>query len=144
MPLSKRNSAVFHKTLYAGQLERVTLLKRGDDQSEGQVIAYELHSCRRGNLSKTGEAIQGEMAVSHSAQWIIPCTELRRVGVNYINVLDRIVDQFNMWWQPESPNNITLSQFDNYYLIDTVRVDPPLDQGGGVLLGLLGLGLPKP
>lgn len=144
MPLNRRNSSVFHRTLYAGQLEKITLLKRGDDQQEGQVVAYSLFQCRRGNLSKHGEAIQGEMACFHSAQWLLPNVELRRIGVNYINVLDRIIDQFNMWWQPESGQTISLSQFDNFYIVDTIRVDPPLSQGGGVLLGLPGLGLPVP
>lgn len=144
MPMSRRNSQVFHRTLYAGQLEKITLLKRGDDQNEGQVVAYILFQCRRGNLAKQGEALQGEMAVSHSTQWVIPNTELRRVGVNYIDVLDRIVDQFNMWWQPESANSIVLSQFDNFTIIETVRVDPPLSKGGGVRLGNLAIGLPLP
>lgn len=144
MPLNRANSSSFHRTLYAGQLEKVTLMKRGDDQSEGQVISYTIFECRRGNPSKSGEALQQEMAVSHSVQWLIPNAELRRVGVNYIDVLDRIVDQFNMWWQPESGNTIVLSQFDQYTILDCVRVDPPLSQGGGVKLGNLAVGLPIP
>src|SRR5689334_3418805 len=144
MPLNRRNSAVFHRTLYAGELEWVYLLKRGDDQKEGQVTRYKIFQARRGNLSKSGEALDGDDAAFHSCQWVLPGTELKRVGVNYINVLDRIVDQFNMHWQPESPNSIILSQFDNFVIIDCVRIDPAIGQGGGVSLGNLAVGLPKP
>lgn len=144
MVLTRNNSQVFHRMLYAGQLEKILLYKGGDDQSEGQITVFWLFECRRGNLSKSGEALQGEMAVSHSVQWLIPCTELRRVGVNYLNVIDRIVDQFNAWYEPESAQDLTLSQFDNYYLVNCVRVDPPTSLGGGVLFGNPGIGLPLP
>ena len=124
MPLGRINTSVFHRRLYAGELETVTLLKRRDDQKEGSVVALKLFECRRGNISKQGEAIQTDETAEHYVQWLIPYTELKRVGVNYLNVLDRIVDKFNMWWQPESPQTITLAIFDNYYAIDTVRIDP--------------------
>lgn len=121
-------------------MEPITLLKRGNDQQEGTVVALQLYQCRRNNLEKSGEAIQLDMSSHHSTRWIIPCTELRRVGVNYINVLDRIVDVFGMWWQPESGTSIVLSQFDNYTLIDCLRVDP--NPNDALLLGIPGIGLP--
>lgn len=138
MPMNRRNTQVYHRRLYAGQLETVHLLKRGDDQQEGVVVDYKLFQCRRGNLDKHGEPLQGDMAVGHICQWLLPCKELRRVGVNYLNVLDRIVDKFNMWWQPEAPQNLTLAIFDNYYVVNCVRVDPNPNQ---VKLGKPGVGL---
>lgn len=138
MPMNRSNSQVFHRFLYSGEMETVTILKRNDDQQEGTVTAFVIFECRRGNTSKTGEALQGEMATSHHCQWLIPCIQLRAVGINYLNVLDRIVDKYQQWWQPESPQTTTLSQFDNYYIVECVRIDPP---GNQVLLGVPGIGL---
>jgi|SRR6185312_4121093 len=138
MVMTRLNSRTFHRFLYAGEMETVVLLKRNDDQQEGTVTAYRLFECRRGNISKTGQAIQGDMSSSHHVQWLIPNIMLWKTGVNYINVIDRIVDKYQMWWQPEAPQTITLSQFDNYTLIESVRVDPNPNQA---LLGNLGLAL---
>lgn len=133
MPLiTKSTSETFHTWLYAGQLGTVTLLKRGDDQAEGTVTAYVLYECRRSNTVKDGQPIQGDLAVESSTTWQIPAIQLRRIGVNYLNVLDRIIDDLNMWWQPESGQSITLSQFDSHYIIKCVRIDPSPNQ---VLLG---------
>lgn len=138
MVLRRRNQHVFHRGLYRGQLQTVTLLKRGDDQQEGTVTAYTLFQCRRNNISKTGEAIAFDTAATTTTNWLVPCSELRRVGVNYINVIDRLVDMFHMWWQPESPQTITLAIFDNYYVIPCLRIDPYPNQ---VLLGIPGINL---
>ena len=97
-----------------------------------------ISNCRRGNISKSGEAIAFDVPASTAVQWLIPCTELRRVGVNYLNVLDRIVDKYQMWWEPESPQNIELAIFDNYYVYNCIRVDP---YPNTVLLGIPGVGL---
>jgi hypothetical protein len=139
MPLKRRNQHVFQRRLYAGQLEKVILLKRLDDQNEGSVTAYTLYQCRRGNITKSGEAIYKDTGAFTYLQWLIPCTELRRVGVNYLNVLDRIVDQFGMFWEPESPETITLAIFDNFYVIPARRVDPFPNE---ILVGIPGIGLP--
>jgi len=45
MPLNKHNCRVFHRTLFAGILETVTLLKRNDDQQENVVQSYVLFQC---------------------------------------------------------------------------------------------------
>lgn len=136
--MRRRNTQVFHRGLYRGQMETVILLKRGDDQQEGTVIQHTLFQVRRSNLSKSGEAIAFDVPASTAIQWLIPCTELRRVGVNYLNVLDRIVDKYQMWWEPESPQNIELAIFDNYYIVNAIRVDP---YPNTVLLGVPGVGL---
>lgn len=141
MVLARWNSHSIDKMLYAGQKEKVWLYKRNDDQQESQVQVFTLFDCRRGNISKTRGMINLDTQGDTSTQWIIPCIMLRSVGVNYINVCDRILDQFGAWWQAENDQTITLSQFDQYYLIQTIRVDPP---GNQILFGTPGVGLPVP
>lgn len=125
MPLRKNNTRTFHRTLYAGELQTITLLKRNDDQQEGTVRKVTLFDCRRESISKTGQAIQGEMSSLEQVVWQIPSIELARNGVNYINVLDRIVDMFNRFWQPESGQSVHNRLFENQIFIYCVRVDPP-------------------
>ena len=45
MPLRNWNSKVLHRRTYGGNLERVTLLKRGDDQAMGTVTRLTLFQC---------------------------------------------------------------------------------------------------
>lgn len=142
MVLNRRNSVSIVRHLYRGQTQTVILLKRGDDQKEGTVTALTLYGVRRGNISKTGEAISQDMSANVSCQWIIPASELRRVGVNYLNVIDRIVDVFGMYWQPESGQSLTLSQFDSQYIIECIRVDPTPNPN--LILGIPAVGLPNP
>ena len=125
MPLNKVNQSTFHRKLYAGQLETVTLLKRGDDQSEGTVTAYVIFECRRSRIHKTGEPIQHDMVVGHTTVWHIPRIELDRIGVAYLSVLDRFVDQYNRFWQPESPQQLDIALFEDQLHVQCVRVDPP-------------------
>lgn len=134
MPLNKRNTKTFHRYLYAGQLEKITLLKRGDDLQEGQLRSLTIYQARRSMISKRGEPLQGDMAVGTAAVWHIPRSELERVGVQHINVLDRFVDYSGpeglpRYWQPESGQNILVKCFEQHYTVDCVRVDPPAKQG---------------
>lgn len=133
MVLRRANSQSFHKILYGGQTETCTLLKRNNDQQEGTVTAFVLFEVRRGSETKSGEPIQNDMPVTHTCTWLVPNVQLRRLGINYINVLDRIVDKYNQWWQPEAGQDIILSQFDNYSIISCVRVDPAPNS---VLIGI--------
>ena len=125
MPLRKNNTGTFHRTLYGGQLEKITLLKRGDDQRQGTVTSLVIYQCRRSRIHKTSEPIQADMTASHRTTWHIPRVELTRVGVNYLNSLDRIVDGENRYWQPEATTMISVNLFENHYDVDCVRVDPP-------------------
>lgn len=131
MALRKNNSRTFHRRLYGGILQKITLLKRLDDQKEGTVKAYTLYQCRRKKIAKHGEAIQGEMSSDMRTTWVIPRTELQRVGIQYINALDRIVDydspqNLPRFWQPESGENILVQLFENVINLDCQRVDPPV------------------
>lgn len=124
MTLRKQTTNVFHRRLYAGILETVTLLKRDNDQAQGTVTAYLLFNCRRDMMIKHGNPIHGEMTSDHRTAWMIPRTELERVGVNYLNVLDRIVDKENRYWQPENHEQIYIKLFSNYVDIACIRIDP--------------------
>jgi len=112
-------------------LESITLLKRSDDQQEGTVTSYKLFQCRRGRITKTGEPISHDMTSDHRASWHIPRVELDRVGVNYINAADRIVDYRGRYWQPESTTPIEIKIFENQLTIPCLRIDPPNNQPTG-------------
>ncbi len=106
-------------------LQSVTLLKRGDDQAEGTVTAYTLHQCRPSKQYKDGQPIQGNWAVGSRVVWHIPVVELERHGINYLNVLDRIVDEQNQYWQPESPQEIIYKLIRSHWCLDCIKVNPP-------------------
>ena len=125
MPLNSRNTRTFHRAL-AGDIDyKVTLLKRGDDQRQGTVRALVLFQCRRSRIGKTGETLQGDMVSSHVVTWHIPVVELNRVGVAYLNALDRIIDEQGRYWQPEGTTNIDVKLFENHIDVFCLRVDPP-------------------
>jgi hypothetical protein len=125
MVLRKTTTRSFYRFLYAGEDETVTLLKRNDDLAEGIVRSLTVFHARRRPVYKTGQPIQGELSSNERAEWMIPAAELARVGVNYINVLDRIVDKQNRFWQPESGDTIRNRLWENYCSIACQRVDPP-------------------
>jgi hypothetical protein len=136
MTLNRNNTRVFHRTLYAGLLKTITLIKRKDDQAEGTQTSYVVFQCRRSSISKTGEPIQGDMTVDHRTVWHIPRTEMIRIGVRYFSALDKIVedhDDMNQplpqanwrYWQPEATTVIDTKLFQNSILLYCVRRDPP-------------------
>jgi 2-keto-4-pentenoate hydratase/2-oxohepta-3-ene-1,7-dioic acid hydratase in catechol pathway len=116
MPLRRNNTRHFYRVFYSGITETIQLLKRNNDQQEGIVTAYTIFACRRSKISKTGEPIQEEMAANHHCTWHIPRSELLRVGLNYINAADRIVNrEYNLeyTWMPESDTRIDEKLFGN-------------------------------
>lgn len=123
MPLNRRTTRVFHRVLYATQLEKVTCLKRNDDQAQGTVTSYVLYQCRFSKIHKHGQAIQGEMASDHTRWLHIPDIQMKRVGINYFNVLDRFVDKEGRTWQPESGDMIRSQLFENQLCILCRMVD---------------------
>ena len=124
MALSKYKTHTFYRTLYAGIAEKVSLLKRDDDQRAGTVRAVTLFFAKKGTATKTANAIHGDMSAHHSCTWMLPVQELKQAGVAYINALDRIVDKTGKFWQPEATTNIVLDAFENYVTVDCLRVDP--------------------
>lgn len=124
MPLNKNNCKVFHRTLYAGQLVTVTLLKRNDDLQQGTVRKITLHQCRQSRETKSGQTIQQDVTAGKTTVWHIPRVELDRVGVAYLSALDRIIGDNGAYWQPEAPNRIEVKLFRNMINLDCVSIDP--------------------
>ncbi len=132
MPLSRENTKNFQCKLFVGWLETIQLLKRNDDQQQGTVRAVSVFNCRRSIMTKTGQTIQHEMSSNHRCVWHIPKSELLRVGILYINNLDRIVqlgkgdpNEKGFVWQPESTENIEVKLGGNEIDLNCLRVDPP-------------------
>ena len=124
MPLlTKNNCRTFHRKLYGGMgaLETVTLLKRGDNQQQGTVTQYTLHDIRHSPITKTGETITGDTVSDHHITWHIPRVELDRIGVYYLNPLDRIKDSQGRYWQPESDTLITVKLMETHLCLECVR-----------------------
>lgn len=134
MPLNKRNTRVFHRTLFSGQLEKIKLLKRDDDQRQGIVTEYILFQCRKGKYRKSGQTLDGEMNSSHAVTWHIPRSELDRLGIAYLNPLDRIVElegQFkDRIWQPESTTGIDVKLFEVHVDVDCLLLRPAISRVG--------------
>lgn len=129
MPLNRENQRHFHRQLYAGMLESVRILKRGDDQQQGTVTAFVVHEARRGQIVKTGETIQGDMTSNHRVTWHLPKSELDRVGINFLSPLDRIEqiegEEAGRFWQPEATTDIEIKLLGVHICVFCLRVDPP-------------------
>lgn len=129
MPLRRNNTRRFTRKTYAGITEKVRIHKRNDDQQQGTVTTYILFRVRRSQIEKTGETIQGDMVSDHTTVWHIPRTELERVGINYLNPLDRIEQlvgrEAGSWWQPEATTIIDVKMFGNEICLACLRVDSP-------------------
>ena len=130
MPLRKENTRTFQRCLYGTILEKVTLLKREDDQRQGVVKAIVLFEVRWGAIRKVGNTLQGDMVSDHHRMIHIPTIVLKKAGVHYLNALDRFVDKEGRTWQPEgdSPQDIRL--LENHVCFDCKRADPPPTSGG--------------
>lgn len=123
MPLNKRNTRTFHRRLYAGQMESVTILKRDDGQRQNVVTTHTLFQCRwRSPTSRSGQILDGDITSSHSREIAIPTVELKRVGINYLSALDRIVDEQERVWQPESTTTINTKLFENFTNVLCLRI----------------------
>lgn len=129
MPMNAQNQRGFERKLFAGMLETITLFKRGDDQREGTVKALTVFNARRGKIYKSGEPLRGDMATGHGATWHIPRPELDRVGVAYLNNLDRIVDKQGRTWQVESPSPIEVKLFQVHVDLHCVLANPDPKDG---------------
>ena len=124
MPLNARNTKDFYQVMIADQIESVILYKRGNDQLEGNVIEYKLFRCWWGpDTQKSGQPIEEDMATNHTIKLTIPLDQLKRVGINYLNVLDRFKDKKGRVWQPETRQSLNSELFENYITLDLIRVE---------------------
>lgn len=125
MPLNKRNVRSFHKFLYASQLETVTILKRNPDMNASVVTPYVLFNCRWSRLTKKGQQLDNEDTSNYQRTLHIPRAELDRVGVNYINALDRFVDLEGRYWEAESQSAIVVKLFQQHICVPCYIINPP-------------------
>lgn len=124
MPLRKSNTRYFYRTLFAGETERITLLKRDPDMRASVVTSYLIFNSHWGPITKTGESHGSDVLAHHKRVVFIPRAEITRVGISYINPLDRLVDIQGRFWQPEGTTVIIAKLWENYLEIHTLRTDP--------------------
>lgn len=130
MVIRRDNQGTFHRTLFAGITQTLTLLKRNDNFAAGTVTAYRLFDCWKGTIRKYGETIggqgpDGDQSASHMVTWHIPTIELKRNDIEYLNNLDRIVeDSPKRYWQPEATNVIVYNLLENFFDVECLRIDP--------------------
>lgn len=128
MPLNARNSKNFHRCLRAGtNLQSIKYYKRGENQQQGTVTVYTLYACwREETVSRAGETlINSVVQVEIRGTWMIPKAELDRVGINFVNVTDKIHDtKEDKWWTPYSNDRITEMLMGNYAALDCHRTEP--------------------
>lgn len=123
MSLNRKTTRTFHRTLYAGILQSITVLKRGDNQQQGVVRAVRMHQCRQSKTFKRGQTLgAGELLSSHMVTWHIPVIEMERVGIEYFSPTDQIVEDDGKTWQPESTTQITIKLFANHWCLDCLRI----------------------
>lgn len=125
MPLRKSNTRSFHKKLYAGELETITLLKRDNNFRAMVITKYTLFNCRMGQITKSGEQLDNDQTSNMRRTLHIPREELDRVGVQYLKALDTFIDSQNRFWQAQSDTTITGKLWENHYDVECVRIDPP-------------------
>jgi hypothetical protein len=79
-------------------------------------------------VNKTSESLDGDMAAGYSGVWHIPRTELDRVGIHYLNSLDRIerLDGKGKGevWQPEATTQIDVKLFENHVDLVCLMLKP--------------------
>ena len=124
----------FHRHLYAGMMERVRLHKRGDDQQQGTVVTHILFECRRSSIQKGGQTLDGDMNVNHTTVWHLPTSELRRVGVNYLNPCDQIEqldgEEKGYIWEPEATTTIESKLFTTHAHVNCLLLRPGVTRVG--------------
>jgi hypothetical protein len=129
MTLTRKTTRHFHKTLYAGMLQKIYLIKRDADQGQGTTRTLTLFQCRRSMAYVTGEPLRAGFTSNQRCTWHIPRVEMDRVGVDYISALDRIVDpedqvgEAGVTWMPESGTQIVVKLFGNHICVDCLRTD---------------------
>ena len=105
-------------------METVTCLKRNDDLQEGTVRSVTLHDCRWSMIYKLGEPIQSSMASEDNRVLHVPRMSMEKGRIDYFNAVDRFVDKYGRYWQPESPQTLTSKLWENHLCIECRRTDP--------------------
>lgn len=86
------------------------------------MTSYLVFRCRHGEMEQTLEPLAGSLTAVFRTIWHVPRTELDRIGIGYLNSLDRIVDMRGWEWQPESTTEIHVKLFMNEVDLFCLRV----------------------
>jgi len=124
MPLNPNNVRSFHRTLYSGILETVTLLQRDDGMNASQIRTVKLFNVRWSRARKRGQQLDGDVSSDHRRELHIPQSEMDRVGVKHINPLYRFIDKDGRYWMPESDDTITQQLMMQHWCVPCQRTDP--------------------
>jgi hypothetical protein len=138
MPLNARNTKNRSRVARGGKDNQVMYLhKRGPDQQQGTVVVHKLFACWRELITRTGQTLQERMTSNTRCILHIPTSELKRVGVNYLTVIDKFYDpKTGDWWRPESDTTVSEMLFGNMFKLECKQGDPnPNPTGAGVSLG---------
>ncbi len=124
----------FHRTLYSGMMEKIRLHKRNDDQRQVDVTTYIIHEARRSSIQKGGQTLDGDMNVDHTTVWHIPTSELRRVGINYLNPAD-VIEQLTgeekgNQWMPLANTTIESKLFTTHAHVACLLHKPAISRVG--------------
>lgn len=120
--LNPHTTRRFIPNLYRGMLRTVVLNKRGINQQQSTGQNLTLYQCRQKKQYYGGQNLNGDMTSNDYCIWQIPRTELDRVGVENINIVDQITDvQTGEVWQPESDDIIVNQLFTNVINVPSKR-----------------------
>ena len=121
--LGPNTTRTFYRSLYRGMLRTVVLNKRGLNQQQSTGTNYTLYGIRQKRIYYGGQNVAGDMTTVDYCIWQIPRTELDRVGVQNLNIVDRITDvATNTVWQPESDDVLVNQLYENYINVPTKRL----------------------
>lgn len=112
------------RSLYSGQLKKVTMLIRRDHMDAATVRSVVLFNCRWSKINSGGEQHDGDVTANMTKTIHIPKSELARVDVLHVNALTRFIDEKGRYWEPESGNPIVSQLWENHLCLQCRRTDP--------------------
>lgn len=121
--LNPHTTRTFHRNLYRGMLRTVIIMKRGINRQQSTATNYQIFQVRQKKIYYGGQNINGDMTSNDYCIWQIPRTELDRVGIENLNIIDRITDVVTgEIWQSESDDVLISQLFTNYVNCPSKRI----------------------
>lgn len=105
--LNKQHLRTFHRKLYAGFDESVTMHKRGDNQQAGTIVVKRLFNVRWSRIFTTKEPLDGTVSANQSRTLHIPISELEKAGLTYVEAGDKFQDREGRFWGAEATVTLT-------------------------------------
>lgn len=120
--LNDQHLRTFHRKLYGGFNETVTLYKRGDNQQAGTVTVRKLFECRWSRIFTSKEPLDDDVSASQSRTLHIPVSELEKAGFEYVEAGDKFRDKEDRYWQVEATVTITTKLKQSHIDVPCLRV----------------------